>query len=516
MQFSPRLLIFFGILFLGAACAPAPKRITLLVDGERRVFETTAATVQAILQEQGLELGIDDRVDPPAYAEAGRSATITVTRVALKTELSTQPIPFARQLIRDEMYPQGQVRVVQLGSNGAVAITQTITLENGRETARRETARSIVAKPKDEILALGTQGMLPLVSLTGGTLAYIANGNVWVMRHNSSDKRALTATRDLDGRVFSLSGDGRYLLFSRVDENALNTLWLVNTLILNESPRRLPMRDALYAELSTDARSMVYSTGEKTPGAPGWRAHNDVTLASLAIDEIGVTVKSSQTLWQSTNAAPYSWWGANFALAPDGRAMAFAFANEVGLIDLVNNEARRSIKKFPAFQTNADWVWTPRVAWSPDSRFIASAIHAPTGNPLVANTDPNFELWVFVRDGTVSAALAKQTGMWSSPAWSPPDARGESRIAFGLAFAPSNSERSRYALMTMDRSGGNQRKIFPTGSEDGLVVMQTAWSPDGKQLVAVRDGDLWLHDFASGKWSQLTANGASALPRWAK
>ncbi len=94
-----------------------------------------------------------------SYAETGRSATITVTRVALKTELSTQPIPFARQLIRDETYPQGQVRVVQLGSNGAVAITQTITLENGQETARRETARNIVAKPKDEILALGTQGI---------------------------------------------------------------------------------------------------------------------------------------------------------------------------------------------------------------------------------------------------------------------------------------------------------------------------------------------------------------------
>ncbi len=65
VQFSPRLLVLIGVLFLGAACAPAPKRITLLVDGERRVFETTAATVQAILQEQGIELGIDDRVDPP-------------------------------------------------------------------------------------------------------------------------------------------------------------------------------------------------------------------------------------------------------------------------------------------------------------------------------------------------------------------------------------------------------------------------------------------------------------------
>jgi Tol biopolymer transport system component len=126
-------------------------------------------------------------------------------------------------------------------------------------------------------------------------------------------------------------------------------------------------------------------------------------------------------------------------------------------------------------------------------------------------------VWAFSRDGAVSAPLAKQTGMWASPQWSPFNDKRESNIAFGIALSSSDSERSRYGLSVMDRDGGNKKQIFPTpANESGLSVVQVAWSPNGKQLIAVRDGDLWLCDFATARWSQLTANGASALPRWGK
>ncbi len=510
--------VLFVLLFL-AACAPTPKRVVLLADGNRRVFETTAVTVQDVLREQRIAIGDSDKVDPPLYAEVGRSATITITRVEIKTEAVTQPIPFARLLVRDETYPQGQVRVVRLGANGAVAITYTIALEDGKEISRRETARKIVEQPSDEILALGTRDSLLPIALPAGAVAYLANGNAWVMRHSSSEKRALTATSDLDGRVFSLSADGRYLLFSRAADasaNALNTLWLMDTLVLGETPRPLPIGDVLFAQLSPDARALAYATGEKTPGAPGWKAHNDLWLMPIAPTESGVATQPAQAIWQPGMPAPYGWWGANFAWAPDGRAIAYAFANEIGFVELADRASRRPLKTFAPFQTKADWVWTPQVAWSPDSRFVIGTVHAPFGNPTVATDDPTFEVWAFARDGSVSAPLAKQTGMWASPVWSLPDARGESRIAFGVALAPSNSERSRYALWTMDRAGGNKRLIFPTGNDDGLTVVQVAWSPDQRQLIAVREGDLWLYDFASAKWSQLTANGASSLPKWSR
>ncbi len=510
-------------LLLLAACASTPKRVVLLVDGNRRVIETQAVTVQNVLSEQNIALGDNDRVDPPLFAEVARSATITVTRVEMKTQIVSQPIPFTRQLVRDESYPQTQMRIVQLGANGTVEITYLITLENGQETARREAGRKIISQPTDEILAIGTQGSLLSVSLTG-SVVYLANGNAWVMRHSSNEKRPLTSTGDLDGRAFSLSADGRYLFFSRAADdksNGLNTLWLIDTLVLGETPRALAVNDALSAQLSPDARSIVYSTGEKTAGAPGWKAHNDLLLASLAISDT-TPLKAPQTIWKPSTPAPFSWWGTNFAFAPDGRAIAYAFANEIGFIDLSarattdNSTPRRALKNFAPFRTRADWVWMPQIAWSPDSRFVVGAVHAPLGNPRVATDDPSFEVWALARDGSVNAPLAKQTGMWAAPVWSPPNARGESQIAFGVALAPSDSERSRYALNVMDRDGGNKKQIFPITNEDGLTVIQVAWSPDAKQLIVVRDGDLWLDDLTPGRWSQLTANGTSALPRWGK
>ncbi len=519
-----------AILFSLSACASASKRVVLVADGARRVADTAAVTVQDFLREQNVALGDNDLVEPPLYAEIARSETITVTRVQIKTATMLQPIPFTRRLVRDETYPENQIRVLQLGANGAVEITVAITIEDGVETARREIARKVIAPAKDEALALGTQGSLPNVPIPGGAIVYLANGNAWVMRNASHDKRAVTATGDLDGRVFSLSADGRVLLFSRAAEdeaNAFNSLWIVDTLVVGETPRALPIKDVIAAQIAPDARALAYSTGVKLAGAPGWKAHNDLYIAIL---DANLNVAAPrQMIWKPQMPGAFGWWGGNIAWSPDARALAYAFPTEIGYSEIPARPAnargdfvetlapRKTLKKFAPFATRADWVWTPPVAWSSDARFILSVIHAPLANPLVANEDATFEVWAFARDGAVSAALAKQTGMWALPQWSPLDEKRESRIAFGVALSPSDSERSRYALNVMDRDGGNKKQILPTvANENGLLAPQVAWSANGKQLIAVRDGDVWLYDFASARWAQLTANGASALPRWGR
>ncbi len=528
---TPGIVILFLLVLAfwqTSACAPTPKRVVIIADGARRVVDTNAATVQDVLREQKITLGDNDQVDPPLYAEVDRSATITVTRLGVSTMMVQQPIPFERKLVRDESYPEGQMRVLQLGANGQVEITYTIASENGIEISRRESGRQIVTQPTNEILAIGTLGSVPAVAITG-SVVYLANGNAWVMRNTSDNKRPLTSTGDLDGRAFALSADGRYLLFSRAADpsgDSLNTLWIMDTLILGETPHALPVSDVLYATLSADGRSVVYSTGEKTAGAPGWKAHNDLWSAPLPMSAITGTQQVSITLdarpvWSPGMPAPYGWWGPNLAVAPDGRAIAYAFANGIGFSEIDPGSGksfgvRQSLKEFAPFRTNADWVWVPKVAWSPDSRFVIAAVHSPLDPMNVANENPSFEIWALARDGTVHAPLARQTGMWADPVWSPPDANGESKIAYGVALSPSDSERSRYALYTMDRDGANKTQIFPRGNEDGLTVVQVAWAPGARQLIAVRDDDLWLYDFGKAQWSQLTANGASALPRWGK
>ena len=134
-------LVLAIVAALSTACATqTTKRVTVEFDGKRYIVETEAATVQEFLREQNVPLGENDRVEPPLYAEIARSATIQITRVQVKTELERIPIAFTRRLVRDEFYPDGQLRLIQLGINGENEVTYTITLEQGQETGRRETA----------------------------------------------------------------------------------------------------------------------------------------------------------------------------------------------------------------------------------------------------------------------------------------------------------------------------------------------------------------------------------------
>jgi resuscitation-promoting factor RpfB len=555
----PRVLAkahLFFLLALGllAACqVTTTKRVVILVDGQRRVVETRAATVAQVLHEEKIQLGSDDRVDPPGYTPIDRTATIQITRVAIKTEKTREPIAFTRQVTRDEAMPEGKTRVVQLGANGEAEITFQVTLEDGVQVSRRELSRVVMQPPRDEILVLGTQNSLPPVQVRG-TLVYLAHGNAWVMRNSSGDKRPLTFEGDLDGRVFDLSPDGRYLLYTRTDVGAndhsplLNSLWLADTVILNQAPRRVPLDNLLYAQWAPDgSNQLAYSTGEKTPGAPGWKAHNDLYIATLSglsgtmpvssTVTVGITSTRAITTYRTTTLtvsantpitltrrevvapsvpAVYGWWGSNLAWSPDAQVFAYGFANQIGFINAATG-ARRAVKSFAFYNTRAAWVWTPQVTWSPDSRFIAAAVHAPPEDAGPFEDSPAFDLWVSARDNSVNLALGRQVGMWAAPIWSPRDAEGESKIAYGVALNTADSERSRYALYVMDRDGSHRQKIFPTGAprnDDGLQIVQVAWSPDVSQLVAVRDGDLWLYDFARSAWSQLTANGDTRLLRW--
>lgn len=597
-RFNVSLLLFFLVLVLVSIGCSANKRVVLLLDGERRVIETQAPTVGEVLRQQNITLGDQDRVEPPDYTPIERTATIQIVRVALNTETSREPLQFERIYTREENLPEGQVRVSRLGANGEAEIDYQVTLEDGREVSRREIARRVLQEPLDELWLVGTQGTVAPVEITG-TLAYIGKGNAWIVRGSTADRRPLTTGGDLDGRVFDLSADGKYLLFSRTDQEKLNTLWVIDTVPLNAEARRVPIENALYAQWAPDGSALVgYTTADKTLGAPGWKAYNDLNVATLSnitetlqvtdtdiqtqtiaitpmplpsatmpplptadpsvtpdpnipqptvrptytprppgrvitrtiyvtstnVTTISQTARTpitvtNQVLIPRSAPAPYSWWGWNLAWSPDAKTFAYAFANQIGLAAVQPNAStseRVPLQNFVFYNTRGDWVWIPQLAWSPDGRFVAATLHAPPNGAERAQDATGFDLWLVARNGQVTQPLVRNTGMWAFPAWSPSDAQGESKLAFGMAQNQVNSERSLYSLYIMDRDGSNRERIFPKmeNALEGVRVVQFVWSPDVKQLIALRNGDLWLYDLATKQWSPLTANGDSRLARW--
>ena len=598
------LVLFSFLVSLLLGCS-SNKRVVVIVDGQRRVIETQAPTVGELLREQSIFLGEQDRVEPPDYTPIERTVTIQIVRVLIKTETTREPLQFERIYTREENLPEGQVRVSKLGANGEAEIDYQVTLEDGREVSRREIARRVLQQPIDELLLIGTQGTVASVNITG-TLAYIGKGNAWIVRGSTAERRPLTTQGDLDGRVFDLSPDGKYLLFSRgagadvtarneAVSSALNTLWVIDTVPFNAEARRVPIENALYAQWAPDGSARVaFTIGERTEGAPGWKAYNDLNIATLygvtetlevsdtdiqtqtivvtptplpsdtpppvptidpnitfepplppatpratytprpfgrpitrtiyitstRVTTLSQTAKTPITVTNETviprsAPAPYSWWGWNLQWSPDAKTFAYALSNQVGLVAPQVGE-RNALQNFVFYNTRGDWVWIPQLAWSPDARFVAATIHAPPNGAERAQDATGFDLWLLARDGTFSQPIARNTGMWAFPAWSPLDAKRESKIAFGVAQNQVNSERSLYSLYIMDRDGSNRERIFPEieNALEGVRVVQFAWSPDVKQLIALREGDLWLYDLQTKTWTPLTANGDSKLARW--
>jgi len=504
------LLLSFLLLF---ACAPQ-KRIVIQADGTSRVLASNAATVRQALDEAGIRLGPLDRVEPDLWVPTERSTTIVVTRVAASVETETRPIPFPRQTVRDEALPEGEARLVQLGVNGQEVVTYRVRKENDNVVAREIVLRQTIEQPRQQIVLVGARGMLPSVPVTG-TIAYISNGNAWVIQEASGAKRPLTLSGDLDGRVFALSPDGKRLLFSRRASvggaaglgGPLNSLWVIDTSLIGESPRPLNIEGVLWSEWAPDGQRIAYSSGERTGGAPGWKARNDLWLAAL---ERG---KPRQIVPPSTSSL-YSWWGSAFAWSPSGQYIAYATADEIGII-VVSTGERRVLRRFTPFHTYAEWVWTPEPNWSADGRLLAVTLHGPAPRGERPEDSPAFDVWALDITGKIAAPLVEATGMWSAPRWSPDAVRP--RLAFAWAHNSLNSQDSQYDLYLMDSDGSNKQKVFPMEGDHGVISPEMVWSPRGTELVVVQAGNLYLVDLKEQTPPrQLTADGNGSHVRWAR
>ena len=504
-----RWIALLALLPLLAACGArtADKLVVIEVDGLRIERQTRAATVGEVLAESNIQRGTLDRVVPDLNDPIDRVMRISVIRVREEQVDEQRVVPFSRRLLRDEAMADGLSRILQLGVNGHEDQTFNVVYENGAETARDLVSQHTIELPREEIILIGAKGLLRSVQLPG-TVLYISNGNAWLMRDVSGTKRPLTFSGDLDGRVFVVAPDGNRLLLSRRSSvggavgavGPLNSLWLIDTRFVGESPVEVGVDNVLYADW-LNSNQLLFSTAERTTGAPGWKAHNDLVMFDIG-------TKASQLVIAPLTHFSYAFWGANFILAPDRKRIVYAGADELGFIDLPTGK-RTVLQKFPVYQTMAGWVWTPDLAWSPDMRHLIATLHVPPPGTPLPESSSKFDVWAVNTAGAFAAQLATDTGMFANPSWS-----NQGRIAYAQAHQPQQSADSEYDLWVMNVDGSNKQRVYPAQGEHGMTNPQAAWSADGRQLIVLQDGNLILVDAATKVASQLTADGGGTQLRW--
>jgi Tol biopolymer transport system component len=511
-----------GVFGAFSACAAPQVRapdisVSVVADSQRRELTVAPGTTVAnLLARAGIELGALDRVTPPLYSLAADGATVRVIRVVETFEVEQVAIPFQRQIVHNEALPPDETRLVQAGEEGLQEITYRVLTEDGVETSRTPLRTTLIKAAVPEILMIGSSASFGSVAIRGA-LAYVDGGNAWILTGDSDNRFPLVASSDLDSRVFAVSPDGQWLLYSRSDAAKLNTLWVAAT-FGGDPPFSLPVYSiAHFADWSpAEKRTIAFSTVEPVAAAPGWKAANDLRLISFDEKQ---NPSAEKILLAANTEGAYSWWGAAFAWSPDGTRLAYARPDEIGWISAVGG-SRHPLLEIAPYHTLADWVWLPPIRWTPDGAFLLTLRHGdPLGNE-VPGESPVFDLIALPASGGPPIALQTQAGMFAAPAPGPLTDRAYEQgynVAFFQAVRPLESDRSKYRLMVADRDGSNLTAVFPSEGEPGLSAAEAGaveWSPDGTQLALIYEGNLWIIDLAARQGQQLTGDGQVTAIDW--
>lgn len=496
--------------------------VQVLADGQSREIEVAkGSTAGQALQAAGLQISDLDRSEPPAYAVLSPGDQVHLVRVREEFTTEQVTIPFEQQIVRNESLPEGERRLIQPGSNGRQERTYRILLEDGVEVSRSIVKTVTLQEAVPEIIMVGAQSAYaPLI--IPGKLAYLAAGNAWMMEGTTANRRLLVNFGDLDGRIFSISPNGEWLLFSRKSKKAadeeINSLWVVSLTRSNMSPFALGVKNVVHSAVWTPSSANVaYTTVEPRSTAPGWQANNDIYKVVVGPGWAG----TPQRVLEANSGGVYGWWGMKLFYSPEG-LLTYARADQVGLVDQQNGELDPLLEITP-LQTHSDWAWVPGLVWGADSQTLYLVTHAPPPTLVNEEESPYFDLIAISMANKAAVRLIQQTGMFAYPSASPLRQRGKEKsyqVAFLQAIFPEQSETSRYRVIVMDRDGSNQRLLFPPPDAPGLEPQTPVWAPlplegqSGDFLALIYQGNLWLVDSGSGQAFQVTGDGLISLIDW--
>jgi len=517
----PSSLFAFALLIASCRSPQVGEQITVTVnaDGSARQVQVTAgSTVTQALQSAGITPGNLDRSEPPFYTVLNDGDVIALTRVQEVFETQQIVVPFERQIVRNETLPEGETRLVQAGVNGLQEVTYRRIIENGAEVSKSAVKTVVMTEALPEIVMVGAQSSFTPLNIPG-SLVYLAGGNAWIMEGSTANRRLIVSTGDLDGRIFSMSPNGEYLIFTRKStkpiDQEINTLWAVRVKNIEPKPVWLHAYNVVhFAEWIPGTNSVAYSTVEPRSTAPGWQANNDLYRVSLSGG-------SPRKVLEANSGGVYGWWGMSFAYSEDGK-LAYARPDQIGLVDQDGGYLKPLLEITP-FNTHSDWAWIPPLTWSSDGKSLYFVSHAPAPAPITGEESPFFDLSALSFSNEANVDMVEASGMFAYPSVSTARSDGREKIfqvAYLQAIFVEQSETSRYRLMVMDRDGSDSRALFPPADSGGIEPQFPIWSPEplegqtGDFIAVVYQGNLWLVDSGSGTSYQVTGDGLISRIDW--
>ncbi|PWH11936.1 MAG: hypothetical protein DDG60_15895 [Anaerolineae bacterium] len=488
----------------------------------------TGSTVAEALQTAGVSIGSLDKVQPPLYALVSQGLSIEIIRGREEFETEQEIIPYERQIVRNESLPQGETLILQPGKNGLREITYRKYFENGVLINRAPSRITILEPALPEIIMIGARAPFAPLPIAG-KLVYLAAGSAWMMEGSTSNRIPLVIVDDpatpLDGRIFRLSPDRRWLLYTRKSakpaEQEINTLWVLDITDPKAKPINLRTPNIIhFADFDPLASlTLLYSTVEPRAAAPGWQANNDLYRMKFAPNgNLGVREK----IIEANTGGVYGWWGTAYVWSPTGNLLAYSRPDSIGLVSFREKRLLPLLEITP-LQTRSEWALIPPLGWGADGRTLFIVTHAPPPGLVNPEESPNFDLNALSLDSDTLVRIKTHSGMFAYPSASRIAKQGTEMayyIAYLQALLPQQSDISGYQLVLMDRDGSNRRIVFPSPGAPGLQPQTPVWSPsapsfvEGDFVAIVYEGNLWMIDAATGQATQVTNDGLIQTIDW--
>lgn len=517
-----RFLFLILLVLLLSGCALVNQdeifSVTLIDLGQSTVAEVEpGATVNQVLSTHQITLSPLDMVDPPLTTILAGGETIQITRVTEEFSIVESILPFEQQTIKNESLTEGQTVLIQSGVNGRTQLTYRILYEDGLEVSRTAVKEEVIQPAKPEILMIGVQSPFSAIPVDG-VIAYISSSNAWIMEINTGNRKVVVSTGDLDGRIFTLSFDRKWLLFSRSAEDPtgekINGLWIVDITQDDPQPIDTSIRDVVhYADwIPGKNRTFSFSTVEPRTTAPGWQANNDLHI--FKFDDEGKKLDDT-LLVDSNSGGLYGWWGTIFQWSPDGSHLAYARPDSIGLVDTKNGELK-VIMEFSPYQPKTDWAWVPSINWSADNSVIFTIFNTPGSDGQLSDS---YDLTAILLEENRVLPLVTKCGLFCYPVLSLIDEQGNYQVGYLSSILPDQSETSRYNLNVMDRDGSNRKRLYPGEGLQGLDPQTISWSPTQDEtgntwMAFIAQGNIMLAEIPSGSIKQVTGDGSITKLTW--
>ena len=164
-----------------------PKDVSIKVDGKTKKLNTTAETVEAVLDEAKLKLGKDDELNAKATDAVTDEMKLKIVRVETKTVTKTEVVAHGTDTTKDSDALVGSKKTLVKGEDGERTLTYTVTLRDGKETDRKLETDKITTKAVDAEVSVGTKPKSKpkststpgSVSATWSALAKCESGGNW-------------------------------------------------------------------------------------------------------------------------------------------------------------------------------------------------------------------------------------------------------------------------------------------------------------------------------------------------